>query len=99
MKKITSLLLTTLVISHSLTACNSQVPVEPVVEQEVVQQDVSAMSSVTDIDKVFKSLDFDKDGKVSLKEYNKIMNTLSPFAKDKSKFTDYSKQSFSKYGC
>lgn len=87
MKKITSLLLTTLVISHSLTACNSQVPVEPVVEQEVVQQDVSAMSSVTDIDKVFKSLDFDKDGKVSLKEYNKIMNTLSPFAKDKSKFT------------
>lgn len=93
MRKITSLVLSSMLLSYSLTGCSSQVQVEPIAEQQV-QQDTSILSSINQIDKVFMAFDADKDGKVSLKEYNKTMNNIASYASDKTKFLSVTSKAF-----
>lgn len=94
MKKLTSFVLSSLLVSYSLTGCSSQSNLP--VEEQVQNQEVSVLSTskVSEIDRTFNYLDSNKDSKVSYDEFKKIVDLLAPSSSDKTKLYNKFNSSF-----
>lgn len=83
MKKIMSLVLSGILMSYSLTGCNSQtnLPVEELNTNQEVQS--LANKSISEMDAAFNFIDDNRDKKISYQEFKSLIDILATTSKDK----------------